>query len=322
MNLKNRNLPFGKILVTSALLLLFLYFSKPLEVLGQLKDVKPFYYIAGLVVFLTIYPLNGLRWKIMTSKKAEISFRDSVKIVGISYGLNKILPLNSGDIARSKIMEQYSDFENHGSILGIVALERLMDIGLISLILALVFFMNFSTILPGYRWIVMPLFVATALFAVIYAMENWIKKALDLAPDRFTPEIIKEFLKDALEGFKSLDRKQYIEALILSTARWCFNVLAFYLVAISAGHPINIALAALLTGVMSLISSMPITPAGAGVAEVSATGLLIFLGFDNSAAATIVILQRSLGVVIMGIIGLLLINLEQFQIGEFRDLTK
>jgi uncharacterized protein (TIRG00374 family) len=307
-----------KLVVTISLLLVFIYVSNPLEVIKQLTQVKPSYYVLGLLIFSTVYPLNGLRWKIMTEKALELSLSDSIKIIGISYGLNKILPLNSGDIARSKITEQYTEVDRHGNILGIVALERMIDIIILSLLLIFAAFSGFSDTLGSMKWIWMPLAMGTAIFASAYFFEEIIKDIIKAVPDWATPDRFRSFLEDTLEGFNSLDRRQYSRAVLLTSLRWLFNVAAFYIVALSAGYPIGLATAGLLTGVMSLISSMPVTPAGAGLAEISASSLLVFTGFDVSAAATVVILQRSLGVIFMGLVGIVLINFENFDIEKFR----
>ncbi len=318
MKLGKKFKPYFKILLTLSLLLIFVYFSDPLKVLEELKNVNLAVYSVGVIVFLFIYPVAGFRWQTMTENIVNLKFSESIKVLGMSYGLNKILPLNSGDIARSKLMENYVKIDNHGQVLGTVALERLADISVVALFLTLISLIQLPVFSRQLSWMLIPLGISILLFTTLVLLGNRVKELLDFSTNRFLPEKISDFLREAIDGFNNLNKNQYMVVIILTTLRWSINILAFYIVALSSGNSISLATAAILTGIMTLVSSLPITPAGAGAVELSATGLLAFLGYSNSAAATIVILQRSLGVAVMALVGIVLLNLEDISLENFR----
>ena len=308
----------GKLIITLSLLLIFLIISNPLELLKNLQRTNLPTYILGLLIFLSVYPIAGLRWKIMTENITDIRYSDCMKILGMSYGLNKVLPLNSGDIARSKLMEKYVDIENHSQILGLVALERLVDVIIVTSFLLTVVIFYFSEFFQKSSWILIALSAMCLMFIIFTRYKNHLKLILNYIPEAIFLTQFKNILKDALEGFNVLNKRQYIYTFSLTILRWSLDVLAFYIIAASSGYSVSIATAILVNSIMTLISAIPITPAGTGVVELSATGVLAALVYSNSAAATIVILQRSLGVMVMALVGLAILNLEEISFETFR----
>ena len=313
---------YYRYLLAGILTAIFLYVTDPVKLVVQISKTNLVLYLVSLSIFLTVYPLTALRWKIMSSNIVEISFGESVKTIGISYGLNKILPLNSGDIIRSKIMENYVEVEKHGEILGLVGLERLMDVSALVTFLSIPVIFFFSEDVGIIHWLWLPVLAASSGFYMIYFQSSLVKTLIEKLPDLSISLDFKKILIDAVDGFNSLDKAQYGELIIVTFLRWMLDILSLYVLAISVGHPLGFWTAALLTCAMSLVSSMPITPSGAGAVELSGTAILVSLGFSASVAGTIVVLQRSFAVGAMGIIGILLIKSEGINIGEFSKLSK
>lgn len=318
--MSNRKL--HQFLLAGVLTAIFLYITNPLKLLTQISQTNLFLYLLSLCIFLTVYPLTALRWKIMSAKIIEISFWNSVKTLGISYGLNKILPFNSGDIIRSKILENYVEVENHGEILGLVGLERLMDVSALITFLSIPMLFFFSKDVGILQWLWLPVIAAISGFYLIYFRSKLVKSLIEKLPDLKFSLDFKKVLIDAVNGFNSLDKLQYSKIITITFVRWILDIISLYFLAISVGHPFSFWTAALLTCAMSLVSSMPITPAGAGAAELSGTAILVSLGFSASVAGTIVLLQRSFGVGVMGIIGILSIKSEGLNLKYLKNLDK
>lgn len=122
--------------------------------------------------------------------EGKLSLSACFEITAISYGLNKILPANSGDLARSKITERYTTVDSHGEILGLVAIERLLDVGALCLVLAIS--VSLLPISPGDLF---PLFVvAGALVLVGIGFVRWadgsvLGPVLSRVPDSLEVEI-------------------------------------------------------------------------------------------------------------------------------------
>lgn len=312
----------SRTLLTVFLTSVFLYLVEPLKLILQISQTNPLMYLLSLCIFLTVYPLTALRWKIMTSNLVKISLQESVKTLCISYGLNKILPLNSGDIVRSKILENYVEVEKHGEILGLVGLERLIDVSVLITFLSLPMLFLATQSLGMLQWLWLPILATTSAFYLIYFQSAMVKLFIEKLPNLKLFLDYKKILLDAVNGFNSLDKLQYSKVISITFLRWILDIFSLYILAISIGHPLNFWTAALLTCAMSLVSSIPITPSGVGAAELSGTAILVSLGFSTSVAGTIVVLQRSFGVGMMSIIGILSIKSEGLNIESFKKLDK
>jgi len=301
-----------KVGISIPLLIIFLYFSNPIQVIRKLTELNPFVYTLGVLIFLGVYPLSAYRWKILTENLVKFSFTDCLKIISISYGLNKILPLNSGDLARSKIANEYEKINNHGEILGTVGLERLLDVIVVNIIFVSTLLFYFNRLYYKLSWsIITALLVITGLI-FLFIFEERLKHVLELLPNKFYFNKVKKLLKDSINGFNNLDSKQFVLIVIITAFRWFLDMLGFYVASMSLGLPVEQSAIVLLACFMTLISSLPITPAGAGFAEISGSALLVSMGYSNSTAGTLVIINRSLGLMLMGTIGIITINYEGF----------
>lgn len=296
------------------LIAVFLRITNPIEIYANVVRTDLTTYVFGLAFFLLIYPVAALRW-IKMCPNNMIGVSSSLKTIAISYGLNKVLPFNSGDIARSKIMENYTELKSHGKILGLVGLERVSDIVVLSATasVSLVIFLPvsnvFLTALP-----------TVLIISGMYSLRRFENLFMNLI-NTFSPTLpfnVGEHLKDGLRSFNKVSSNKLLVIILLTSLRWLFNIIAFYIIISSAGISLGITQVAALTSLMSLVASLPITPAGLGAVEVSATGLLINFGLSYSESGTVVILTRSAGVVFMGAIGLLVLSLEGLELGQIR----
>ena len=297
-----------------ALIAVFLSITDPFEIYTNVIRTDLNTYVFGLAVFLLIYPVAALRWiKIYSDHMLGIG--DSLKTIAISYSLNKVLPFNSGDIARSKIMENYTEVESHGEVLGLVGLERASDILVLSATasISLMTFLSVSNIFLTS----LPIALIISGMYFLRKFENSLVSLID-ASSSAMPFNVGEHVKDGLRSFNGVSSGKLLLVFILTGIRWLVNIAGFYIIISSAGISLGVAQVAALTSLMSLVASLPITPAGLGAVEVSATGLLISFGLSTAESGTAVILTRSAGVLLMGIIGLIVLSLEGLNLSQLK----
>ena len=297
-----------------ALIAVFLSITDPFEIYTNVIRTDLNTYVFGLAVFLLIYPVAALRWiKIYSDHMLGIG--DSLKTIAISYSLNKVLPFNSGDIARSKIMENYTEVESHGEVLGLVGLERASDILVLSATasISLMTFLSVSNIFLTS----LPIALIISGMYFLRKFENSLVSLID-ASSSAMPFNVGEHVKDGLRSFNGVSSGKLLLVFILTGIRWLVNIAGFYIIISSAGISLGVAQVAALTSLMSLVASLPITPAGLGAVEVSATGLLVSFGLSTAESGTAVILTRSAGVLFMGIIGLLVLSLESLNLSQLK----
>ena len=297
-----------------ALITVFLSITDPFEIYINVIRTDLNTYVFGLAVFLLIYPVAALRW-IKICSDHMLGVGDSLKTIAISYSLNKVLPFNSGDIARSKIMENYTEVESHGEVLGLVGLERASDILVLSATasISLMTFLSVSNIFLTS----LPIALIISGMYFLRKFENSLVSLID-ASSSAMPFNVGEHVKGGLRSFNGVSSGKLLLVFILTGIRWLVNIAGFYIIISSAGISLGVAQVAALTSLMSLVASLPITPAGLGAVEVSATGLLVSFGLSTAESGTAVILTRSAGVLFMGIIGLLVLSLESLNLSQLK----
>jgi uncharacterized protein (TIRG00374 family) len=257
----------------------------------------------AVIVFLGSYPLVTARWYVLNQTlDAPLSLLMSFEITAISYGLNKLLPANSGDMARSKITEQYTTVESHGELLGLVVVERLADIGAISLVLALS--ASAVSIAPSVRKLAIALLagilVVGGLLYRVPALFIWVVTSIPVL------ERVQTELQRGLRITRKLSMRQLSLVVCLSLVRWGTMVLVFWVLAASLSVNLSIAVTALVPTAMSLAAILPLSPGGIGPVDAVGVGTLLASGVPYEAALSLIILQRSLGLGLMAIIGSLL----------------
>jgi uncharacterized protein (TIRG00374 family) len=289
--------------ITGILLLVLVSVADIRNITGRISQTDLGIYGIAVLVFSSIYLWSGLRWRSLTSGLGySLGLNGSVKIIMMSYGFNKILPLNSGDLTRSKLMERYTDVDNHGKILGAVAMERFLDVlllGALTGVSSLTLLNDSGSIL----WILLGAGLLISSMSLVRLKNKQVLELFDFIEELGAPVKIVNFMKDGVKGFSEIPNKKLGESLVWHLMRWAAGILTLYILALSLGTPVSLFGATLVTGVMSLVAALPITPAGLGPVEVLGTGTLVLIGLSTNQAAALVILQRSLGLVLMGGLG-------------------
>ena len=309
--MKKRQRNVFRYLVTAGLLLALGYLADLGKIFRHIVQADIFLYLAGTQVFLSIYFWSAFRWNsLIKGLGYSMSLGESLKVISMSYGFNKILPLNSGDLTRSKLMERYTEIDSHGKVLGAVAMERLLDIIFLGVLTGISSFyvlgsnQTVNWILPGVTLILL-------LMISLRVHGDFYRRITDLVRSFGVSQSVTGFLKNGLEGYSEISASDLLEVCIWHSLRWTAGILVIYILALSLGSPISVAGAVLATGVMNLVAALPITPAGLGPVEAAGTGILVIIGLSASQAAALVVLQRSLGFVLMGGIGAIVYSLDK-----------
>lgn len=268
-------------------------------VLANLGEADPLLYAAGAALFMTTYLPSGLRWRMLASSSGhESSLAEATKVVAISYSLNKLLPWNTGDFAKTKLAERYQDVESHSRLMGVVALERALDATSLLFIIALSLPLASAEALGRLLWILVPFVLALFASAAVAARRPSLV-------ERMLPERLREVYTELVEGFSSCSMRELAAGSALSIWKWGTEALVFLLLASALGIGLDFWSSALVNSVISLVSALPISPAGLGPADATATGILALSGVETSAALSVVVLWRSIGIGLQGIIGAL-----------------
>lgn len=284
------------------LIALFVYLIDFTKTLNEIASADVPLYALGALLFFSGYITVSLRWqRLSNSIGYDLGFLESLKIIAAAYGFNQLLPGNSGDLARSKVMENYTEIKDHSSILGTVALERFYDAATVTVILVFSANLLAASYTSQVSWVLNIFSVALTGFVVFLFAAAY----LDFETIWIVPDSVVEKVDLFVDGATSTSLWTTVENIFLTSYKWVAEVAVLYILGLSLGIDLGIWEAAFVTSSMSLVSALPITPAGLGPVEITGTGLLKGIGLPTSTAASLVILQRSIGVVLTAALGMI-----------------
>lgn len=289
----------------SLLLLISLFWFVDRQQLAEtLQRTDLRWYVIGLVVFLSTYVPLSLRWQtLQTEVGYELTIQDSFEIISVSNGLNKLLPANSGDLARSKITEEYTPVDSHAELLGLVAFERVVDVlTLGTLIVASSLLISIDAVSTVRNMAIGTTILLIALLSL--ATLRPIREALLSS----VPGSVQLSVNRVLFGYQRVSVPTLTRVGSYSLLRWLLGSITFLPLALALGQTVSVPLAIFATGVMSVAATLPLSPGGIGPVDTAGTGVFVLFGMSYSEALSLVILQRSLGLVLTAIVGIVVYN--------------
>ena len=242
-----------------------------------------------LVLILSSTAASAMRWQsLLHPQRPGVGKLFSILLVSRLAG--SILPWKLGTLVRSYLVSVRSDV-GLAFALGSVALDRLLDLGII-LILFLVVLP--STILP--TWLrdsgLGALLVSLPIFGLLIlmirsrlALINWLERRLagyHLAP-RFQGWV--QALRHATDTLANLSRVESAGRIMLSSLwQWSAAILANYVAMRALNIPLSLSAAVVLLLALQLGTKLPGAPADIGIFHFIAVQVLTGFGVDKALA--------------------------------------
>ena len=267
---------------------------------GKIAAANPLLLLAAFVIFYLGFPLRGLRWAMLVRRSGfQLKVRDSMEIIFLSWLVNCLVPAKLGDVYRAYLLKINSEVSLSRTF-GTVFIERILDLFAIASLGLAAGFVSFRSGLPGDVQIVFAIGVVVVLLlaAGLLTMRNFGRRILTKLPlphrvlelyDRFEEGVF------ASMGIRALPRLAIITGFIWATEamRLFFVVQALNLPGVHLG--ISGAFFVALTG--SLLTAVPLTPAGIGIVETGVVGLLTLVyGVAPNDALAITLVDRAISV--------------------------
>ncbi len=251
-----------------------------------------------LLAFATYYGGFGLRaarWKsILQSadvKPAEGKELPKIPQLSVVYVLgwfaNCIVPAKLGDAYRGYLLKQRSG-TSFGSALGTIFAERLADMMTLGIVLVATAFIVFGRHIPAdvSVWMYVAIGLALALIIGVLVVFRFRHFFRSFVPVRVLDHYIK-LEEGALGSFGRLPTLLLLTALI-----WAFEGIRLYFVTLSVSGGVTFAAALFVALLASLLTVVPLTPAGLGFVEFGVVGILTVIGVTQQTAASIALLDR------------------------------
>ena len=294
--------------IVFALLLLFLLFRQLnislAETWRRISEADPLLLLVAFVSYYLTFPLRGLRWHFVLSRSGcEVPLRAATEILFLSWFVNCLVPAKLGDLYRAYLLrENYS--ASVSRTVGTVFIERIVDIVVIvGLAVAAGYWSFRGRSTPQLD----ALFLAGFLFAALLGIFVLSLRMFGPAIGRVLPQRVGHLFERFREGsVAALSPRALFVLLLLTGLIWLGESLRLFFVVRALDLPevgLGISASAFVALAASLLTAIPLTPAGVGFVEAGIVGALAIYGVERNAAASVALTDRAISILSVIILG-------------------
>ena len=255
----------------------------PAEIIAQISQANPWYFLGSVFVGTAGYFVRALRWKVLLHPlKPDTAIRSRFAGISIGFAVNNIFPARLGEIARAFALTRVEPISMSGS-LGSLVVERFLDaIVLATLFLvpmALPSFPGAEGLLAGaFGAVLRATFGLLAVFlaglaallifpgAIVRISERWFERL----PGVWGPRMVGA-LDSFLNALKVLrDPVLLVQAVVWSYAFWLWHGLSFWLGFKAFGIDVGFAAAVFTEAVVGFAVAIPAAPGFFGTFQLGA----------------------------------------------------
>ena len=266
--------------------------------------------VVGLAAYYLTFPLRSLRWWLILRRVGtEVPYRDATEILFLSWFVNCLVPAKLGDLYRAYLLRG-----NFGASIsrtvGTIFLERISDVVVIfALALAAGFWSFRNRNNPQVDALFLAGFVVAAALVIFLVLLRFQGRRLS----RFLPEKVADLWERFHEGSTGALRPMLLlQVGMITGAVWILEGVRVYFVIRSLDLQASMDLPALNLGISatifvalaaSLLTVVPLTPAGIGFVQAGIVGVLTLYGVSTEAGTAVAItdfLLSTLSVIVIG----------------------
>jgi len=270
------------------------------ELAGGISRANPLLLLAAFGMFYLGFPLRGLRWTLLLRGSGyRLGVRDATEIIFLSWLVNCLVPAKLGDIYRAYLLKINSTVSLSRTF-GTVFIERVLDLFAIATLGLAAGFWSFRTGLPSAIQVVFGIGVGVvvALAAGLLTLRNLGRRILVRLP---LPARVLEFYDRFEEGvFGAVGLRALPRLVIVTGLVWTTEAMRLYLVVGALDLPdvsLGISGAFFVALIGSLLTAVPLSPAGLGIVEAGVVGVLtLAYGVPLTEATTIALVDRVISV--------------------------
>lgn len=299
--------------VLAAAFIFFVFRNLNLNVVDIFDNIlqgNPLWIALGFAAYYVAFPVRAWRWRTLMknagihdgSGQPAYAIRPLTEILLLSWFANCLVPAKLGDAYRGFLLRERAGV-SFASTLGTIVAERLIDVlALVTLITTAALLTFHGTFPSAVR---LPLIgggvLVVAGVAGLLFVSRYREVLLRFVPGRFSAPA--ERLQTGVTA--SFSRQDWLPVVTATAIIWASEGLRLYCVAAAFGVGLSAPEAVFVALLASLLTVVPLTPAGLGVVESGAIVALRLLDVSNTNAATIAIVDRGIAywsVIIVGIV--------------------
>jgi uncharacterized protein (TIRG00374 family) len=274
------------------------------ETWAQITAANPIFLLLALLAYYATFPLRGLRWRFVLGRVGtQIGRRDATEILFLSWFVNCLVPAKLGDLYRAYLLKG-----NYGGSIsrtvGTIFIERIADIVVIfGLALAAGFWSFRGRSTPQIDALFVAGFVVAAILVLLVIGLNYFGGHLT----RFLPERVADLYARFHEGSTGALTSRSLPVIgAFTVAIWLFEGLRLFFVIRALELPdANLGISASLFVALggSLLTAIPLTPAGVGFVEAGIVGLLALYGVVGEPALAVALTDRAISILSVIVLG-------------------
>ncbi len=255
---------------------------------------------AALVVYYATFPLRAARWaRLLREGGADLGWRDLLRILMLGWFVNSLVPAKLGDLYRSYLVKRRFGISMSRTV-GVVVAERLLDVVVVFGLLVVGGYVAFGRTVLADLWIV---YLTGAAFGLLIAIALVAIYALGPKIARFFPSEVRRigglFREGVLHSFRALPFAAALTLLI-----WGAEAMRLMFVLWALGLELPASGIVFVAVATSLLTTVPLTPAGFGFVEIAMVYVLTEgFGLTQSNAVAVAVLDRTVSVFSVIVVG-------------------
>lgn len=270
------------------------------DVVAGVSQANLLLLLAAFVIFYLGFPLRGLRWAlILRGTGLRIKVKDSTEILFLSWLVNCLVPAKLGDVYRAYLLKVNSPVSLSRTF-GTVFIERILDLFAIAILGLAAGFWSFRTGFPPQVQFVAALgvVVVVVLGVGLLTLRNFGRRIIGRLPQ---PHRVLELYDKFEDGvFGAVGVRALPRLIVLTGLIWSTEGLRLWLVVQALGFPeanLGISGAFFVALIGSLLTAVPLSPAGLGLVEAGMVGVLVAAySLPLTEATTIALVDRVISV--------------------------
>ena len=273
----------------------------PVQTWRTMVTADPVFFLTGFLVYYSAFWLRAARWRQLlrnagSHKEATSglpSVNGLVEIIYLSWFVNCIVPAKLGDAYRSYLLKRNSGV-SFSSTIGTILAERVIDLLVLFGLLAASFTLVQQRLSSnsGIDLNLVMLFGAAMVLALVVGLVGlrfFGHLLLRFVPHRFRGKFAN-FRQGILRSFK---RRSLPVLLGFTVAIWLLEGGRLFFVTRSLdAHAVTLSAVIFIALLSSLLTTLPLTPGGAGIVEGAVTLALGLFLKDHQLAVSIALLDR------------------------------
>ena len=310
VSLKHRFLNWKTIgSIIFALALLFLLFRVVLNVnLARTWDyiaaANPLFLLLAFLAYYATFPLRGWRWRFILARSGtQVGLKDATEILFLSWFVNCLVPAKLGDLYRAYLLKG-----NYGAsasrTVGTIFIERIADIIIIVFLALAAGFWSFR---GREQAQVDAFFFIGFVVAIILVLLVVALRYMGPRLTRFLPMRAQDLYERFQEGSTGALTVRTLPVIGLATVGiWLLEGLRLYFVIRALATPdvgLGISASVFVALAASLLTAIPLTPAGVGFVEAGIALALGFYGVGGDPGAAVALTDRAISMLTVIVLG-------------------